>query len=275
MDLENPPDLYWHCLVEVTGTKGTSIVNDMNFEQVRKSVVDRWLAGRPFTVSGTIVRSPETVNKIKIVYTPEPQQPYASRHGAEVRASGIADMATNRRLLPFSAGEDVTFQLLFEGPTQGQVAPDDSLVEQVCRRLPQAARVLASRSRAGRAPFMTQDEYDVQDLLHALLRAYLKYSVQEDPLPKVAGVKAGRADLAIEELGTLIEVKYLRGPQDQKRLFEEFSQDLVLYARWSPLRTLIFLVFNSGDLRDAEALEKLGGDHEVSGRRFDVRIVLA
>jgi hypothetical protein len=260
MDLENPPDRYWHCLVEVTGAKGTAIVNDMDFDQLMKSVVEPWLAGRPFTVSGTIVRSPETVNKIKIVHTSEPQDFYATRHNSRMRASGIADMATNRRLLPFSEGDDVTFQLLFEGQSQEPLAPNDALVEHLCRRLPQAARVLANRSRAGRTPFVIADEYDVQDLLHGLLRAYLKYSVQEDPLPKVAGVKAGRADLAIEELGTLIEVKYVRGPQDQKRLFDEFSQDLVLYARWTPL---------------PEALEKLGGDHEVSGRRFRVRIVLA
>ena len=275
MDLQNPPERYWHCLVEVTGAKGSAIVNDMDFSQLVKSVVEPWLAGRPFTVSGTIVRSPETVNKIKIVHTPEPQEFYARRHNAEMRSSGIADMATNRRMLPFSEGNDVTFQLLFEGQSQHKLTPDDALIEHLCRRLPQAARVLGNRSRAGRTPFAIADEYDVQDLLHALLRAYLKYSVQEDPLPKVAGVKAGRADLAIEELGILIEVKYVRGPQDQKRLFDEFSQDLVLYARWSPLRALLFVVFNSGDLRDAEALEKLGGDHEVSGRRFRVRIVLA
>jgi len=29
------------------------------------------------------------------------------------------------------------------------------------------------------------------------------------------------------------------------------------------------------DLRDAEAFERLGGQHEVNGRRFDVRIVLS
>lgn len=114
MDLRDPPDRYWHCLVEVAGSKGTSVVNDMDFDHVMKSVVEPWHGGRPFTVSGTIVRSPDTVNKIKIVHTPEPQQAYANSHDARMSASGIADMATNRRLLPFSAGEDVTFQLLFE-----------------------------------------------------------------------------------------------------------------------------------------------------------------
>jgi REase_DpnII-MboI len=109
--------------------------------------------------------------------------------------------------------------------------PEVALVKQVCRRLPHAARILGSRSRANKAPFTIEDKYDVQDLLHATLRAYLKYSVQEDPLPKVAGAKAGRADISIEEVGVLIEVKFVHGPQDQKRIFEEHSQDLVLYSQ--------------------------------------------
>ena len=58
-------------------------------------------------------------------------------------------------------------------------------------------------------------------------------------------------------------------------MFEEFSQDLVLYAQWVHLRTLVYLIFNSGELRDAEAFERLGGQHEVNGRRFEVRVVLS
>jgi hypothetical protein len=49
-----------------------------------------------------------------------------------------------------------------------------------------------------------------------MIRGYLKYSVQEDPLPKVSGAKAGRADISIEEIGVLIEIEYVRGPEDQK-----------------------------------------------------------
>jgi hypothetical protein len=115
----------------------------------------------------------------------------------------------------------------------------------------------------------------VQDLLHGLLRGYLKYSVQEDPLPKVAGAKSSRADISVEELGVLIEIKYARSPSDQKRIFDEYSQDLVLYAKWPHLKTLIFLIYNSSDLRDPDEFIKLGGMQEIAGRRFNVEIVLA
>lgn len=122
---------------------------------------------------------------------------------------------------------------------------------------------------------MIEDEYDVQDLLHAVLRAYLKYSVQEDPLQKVAGTRSGRADISIEDLGVLIEIKYAYGPDDQKRIFDDFSQDLVLYAAWQPLETLLFVIYNSSDLRDPESLEKLSGIKEIDGKRFNTVVILA
>jgi hypothetical protein len=274
MDLTNPPAKYWHCIVEVPGQKKAAIINDMTFEDLKRTVLTPWHSGSPFAVAGTIVRS-DQVTTIRIVHTDEPKEVFAQRHDFEMHASGIADMATDRRRLPFSKGEDLTYVLLFEGKVSREPEPDVALVERICRRLPQAAKILALRSRKGKVPFDINDEYDVQDLLQGILRAYLKHSVQEDPLPKVAGAKSGRADVSVEALGILIEVKYVHRPDDQKRIFEEFSQDLVLYAQWAHLRTLVYLIYNSSDLRDAEAFERLAGEHEVNGRRFDVRVVLS
>lgn len=275
MPLINPPPQYWHCFVKMVGQKHHAIVNDLTFSELERSIVMPWTSGHTFSVSGTIVRTTDAAAEIRIVRTDRPAQFYADEHNASMRAGGIADLATNRQMIPFSRGEDFTFELLFAGEAPQPVAPDVALVELLCKRLPQVGRILGNRSRKGKAPYEIADEYDVQDLLHAVLRAYLKYSVHEDTLPKVAGAKSGRADVSIEQLGVLIEVKYVHGPEDQKRLFEEYSQDLVLYAAWPHLKTLIYLVFNSADLRDSEALEKLSSRQEINGRKFDVKVVLA
>lgn len=261
--------------MKLEGQKRSSVVNDLTFSELKRTIVAPWHAGRSFTVGGTIIRAKQSVAEIKITQTPRPQEHYADEHNERMRASGIADMATDRSLIPLWQGEDATFELLFSGAEQSIPEPDAALVEQVCRRLPQAARILARRSRKDKSPFEINDEYDVQDLLHATLRAYLKYSVQEDPLPKVAGAKSGRADISVEDIGVIIEVKFVHGPEDQKRIFEEHSQDLLLYAKWPPLKTLIYLIYNSADLRDAEAFEKLSGEQEINGKRFRVKVVLA
>lgn len=275
MSVNRPPDHYWHCLLEMVGEDHYAVVNDLNYEQLLRQIVEPWRQARPFAVAGKIVRSADQVKTIRITQTSEPQRYFETRHDAEMQAGGIADLATDRRVLPISGGTDHTFELLFEGAREPEPEADIALVDRLCRRLPQAARILATRQRKDRAPFEIRDEYDVQDLLHGIIRAYLKYSVQEDPLPKVAGTRASRADISIEELGLLIEVKYVHGPEDQKRIFEEFTQDLTLYTSWQYLQHLFCIIYNSADLRDAEALEKLSGVKEINGHRFTATLILA
>lgn len=275
MGLPKLPEQYWHCRVTPNGKKGFAVVNDLTFEEIQKAIITPWHEKRIFTVSGTLIDPAAGVEHIQIVQTQSPKQTYANEHNERARRNGIVDMATNRSLLPFGQGTDHTNVLLFSGPSRGIVEPEVDIVVHVCRRLPNVARILANRSRKGKISFDITDEYDVQDLLHGVLRGYLKYSVQEDPLPKVAGSKSSRADISVEELGVLIEIKYVHGPSDQKRIFEEYSQDLLLYAKWPHLKTLIFLIYNSGDLRDPDEFSKLGGMQEVAGRRFNVEIVLA
>jgi hypothetical protein len=270
-----PPERYYHCRVELPNGKD-AVVNDLTFSELESSIVVPWRTRRPFTVAGKLVRSQDSISAIQITHTPQPKEHYAAQHNARTHAQGIADFVTRRSLLPFSEGKDVTFTLLFD-EAEADVAshPDVAILERLCRRLPQAARVLVHRTRNNKTSYQVGDEYDVQDLLHALLRGYFKYSVREDPLPKVGGSRSSRADISIEELGALVELKYVRGPADQKRLVEEFSQDLVVYAAWPHLLHLFYVIYNSADLADAEALEKLAGMHEVSGKRFRVVIVLA
>lgn len=149
---------------------------------------------------------------------------------------------------------------------------DLELILTLCRRLPQAQRCLSNR-RFNKPAFVMKDEYDAQDLLHALLKAYFKYSVQEQPLGKVAGA-ASRADLAIEELETLVELKYAHGPTDQQRIVKEFAQDALLYTACHWLQHFVYVVVNSQDLRDPEALEKLAGTKRFNDHEFTAHIVL-
>jgi hypothetical protein len=125
------------------------------------------------------------------------------------------------------------------------------LAERVCARVGKAARSLTSR-RATKRSFELSDEYDVQDLLHALLRAFFKYPVTENPVSKSAGPVSTRADLCIQELGLIVEVKFVRTQRDQKRIEKELAEDLVFYTAWDPLKYLFFVIFNSPDLQNAD-----------------------
>lgn len=269
------PPYHWHCLVKTADSDGAAVVNDMSFSDLERQVLAPMSKRQAFLIGGSLISGLDRVQRIQIVHTPQPLAYYASQYDNRMQVSGIADFSTDRRLLPFQRGKDWTHDLIQSclGEAAERREPVD-LIESVCRRLPLAAQLLTSR-RAGKTPFEIADEYDVQDLLHATLKAYVPDVVAEDPLPKVAAAKSSRADLTLPELGVLIEVKFARGPQDQKAFFEQFSQDLLLYAQWPSLKTLIYLIYNAGALRDREAFERLAGEKRMTGnRRFDVRMVV-
>lgn len=272
MDKTNLPDKYWHCQVS-THDKQNSIVNDLTLEKLFKEIVEPWHAGRPFSVDGRIVRKKEDVAAIKISYTEENQQAIATQHNNRMASRRINDFLTNRRALPLSGGEDFTHRLLFSELKPELPSIDEQLIVSICQRLPAAARILANR-RAQKPGFKLDDEYDVQDFLHSLIRAYVRFSVQEDPIGKIAGSKSSRADISIEEIGVLIEIKFVRSPDDQRAIVKQFSEDLVLYTKWAPLKTLLYVIFNSADLQDPEALLALDGRKEIGGKVFVSKMIL-
>lgn len=271
------PETFWHCYVRLPGSKEEArqgVVNDSTLADLRRDIIQPWLQGTRFAVAGTIVADKSAISEIRIVYTPRPAKVYSDEHYARMRASGITDFATDPRFLPFSKGVDYTNQLLFAADASSAPQPSIALLLQLCERLPLAARLLASR-RKGKTPYDIIDEYDVQDLLHTVIRAYMKYTVDEEPLGKVGGARSSRADLALADLNALIEVKFVHGPNDQQRIVEEFAQDLLLYSAWAPLQTFIYFVYNSADLRDPEALRKLQGDNMLNSKKYRTFIVLA
>lgn len=145
------------------------------------------------------------------------------------------------------------------------------LVMQLCGRLNHSAKVL-NRRRAGKQPFEITDEYDVQDLLQAILRAYFKYSISEEPISKLAG-SSSRADFAIQDLGVIIEAKYVHGPNEQDRISKQFAEDVQAYSLWAHLEHFFYVVYGADDLKDPELLDQLTGPKEANGRRFRAYIV--
>lgn len=269
------PENYWHCAASDSKSDKEGILNDLNAEALLKQIVNPWHLGKPFNVGGAIFKNRSNVDTIKITHTPQPLVHYADLHERQMQASNIADMRTDRRYLPIWHGDDRTHQLLFEDIEAVLPEADESLVIRLCSRLGCVAGILSVSKRGGKSSYVISNEYDVQDLTHAVLRGYLRYSVQEDPISKLAGTKSSRADISIEELGILIEMKFVRSPDDQKQIVQQFSEDLMLYAQWKPLKSLLYLVYNSRDLRDPEALLKLDGKKDINGKVFTTKMILA
>ncbi len=126
MPWDEAPEQYWHCYVAIPGRKrdrDRAVVNDLGKEQLKREVIDPWHEARAFTVGGTIIRDRDSVEEIRIVHTPRPKEGYVREHESRMRASGIADLATDRRFLPFGRGTDFTHELLFDALQTTAPAP--------------------------------------------------------------------------------------------------------------------------------------------------------
>jgi hypothetical protein len=125
------------------------------------------------------------------------------------------------------------------------VTPPLDWLLQVLRRFDTAAHFLASRPRAEKAakPFRIEDEYDVQDLLYAILKPSIPDLEREDPVGKTSG-DSGRVDLCTAELGTVVELKFVDSVSRAKEVAKECRERVGVYHKWPYLKHLAFFIYD-------------------------------
>lgn len=132
------------------------------------------------------------------------------------------------------------------------------------------AHQLTQRQR-GRPPFLIQDEYDVQDLLHALLRVTFDDVRAEEVVPSYAG-SSSRLDFLIKGEGIVIEAKMASEKLRDKQLGEQLIIDIKRYQAHPDCRTLVCLVYDPFKVlkNPAGIRNDLSGKHE----NLNVRVII-
>lgn len=125
-----------------------------------------------------------------------------------------------------------------------QVMPPDSLalLERIILRFHLVARQLRSR-REGRPTLAIEDEYDVQDLLHALLRLHFDDIRAEEWTPSYAG-GASRVDFLLKSERIVIEVKKTRSSLSNADLGAQLLADIARYQSHPDCECLICFVYD-------------------------------
>ena len=101
-----------------------------------------------------------------------------------------------------------------------------------------------------------KDEYDVQDLLHALLKLYFDDVRPEEWTPSYAG-GAVRTDFLIPEIKTIIEVKKTRDSMNDKTVGEELIIDIEKYQSHPDCDKIYCFVYDPDTiLRNPAAIKK-------------------
>lgn len=132
--------------------------------------------------------------------------------------------------------------------------PVEDVLTRLFERFSLVARQLRQR-HAGRQPFDLGDEYDVQDLIHALLRLYWDDVREEEYTPSYAG-KSARVDFLLPTERAVIEIKMSRRGLTQKELGDELLVDIARYSQMRDCTRLYCFLFDpSGWIKNPRGVE--------------------
>lgn len=167
--------------------------------------------------------------------------------------------------------ESLISELTEYGADAHQPAPALTVIEEIrrlCERFHLVVRQLRSR-HDGRPPLDIEDEYDVQDLLHALLHIRFDDIRREEWTPSYAG-GASRMDFLLKAEQTVIETKRSRKGLDAKRLGEELIVDIQRYQSHQDCKRLVCFVYDP----DGRISNPRGIERDLSGSRSEIEVVV-
>ena len=146
-----------------------------------------------------------------------------------------------------------------------------SLIELICTRFHSVVRQLQHR-HGDRDSISVDDEYDVQDILHALLKLHFNDIRPEEWTPSYAG-GASRVDFLLPEHGIVIEVKKTRPTLKATQLGAELLVDRARYEVHPNCDTLVCFVYDpEGRIGNPAGLER---DLERYSGSIKVRAIVA
>lgn len=146
-----------------------------------------------------------------------------------------------------------------------------SLIETICRRFPFLVKQIGARHDK-RPPFLVKDEYDVQDLLHGLLRLHFDDVRPEEVTPSYAG-SSSRMDFLLKTEKVVVEAKMTRKTLGQKEVVTQLTEDAARYRAHPDCQTLVCFVFDPGGFcKNPVALEN---DVSTDAYGFKVKVIVA
>jgi hypothetical protein len=265
--------LYWQVRVQYSrldGSVATVCALDLTRAALTRTILEPWKTRGPILLDGQEVQR-ERILQIRIGCASAPVKDMLTQEQRDaIRVASLHSPSAVQTYLA-SLGENVTDELLISG-TASSTTPLQ-VVRDILLRAPEAAKLLTTPYRSGREILVIRDEYDVQNIIHAILIAVFRDTEKEVVIPGVTNIRSSRADVGIAQHGILIEVKYAR-LGDEKALEEQFVQDKFQYAAWNPIKHLFYVVWNSLELRQRERLRSLSKPYAVGDISFNAEVIL-
>lgn len=195
-------------------------IGDLTF--IRKEIFDAW-RNKVLTFLLTSKIAPENI--ILSIRTSNNNAP-RDIDGVQAQLKALTDLINAGHII-LNAVQDV---------------PSEEAVERIFDRFHKIARQLRSRY-TNRETIKVTDEYDVQDVLHALLLLFFDDVRTEEWTPSYAGGSV-RMDFLLKDIRTVIEVKKTRKSMSAKDLGEQLIIDIEKYKTHPDCKQLYCFVYD-------------------------------
>jgi len=165
----------------------------------------------------------------------------------------------------------IVVQHIIDGIALGSA--DTTPIERVlglCRRFPLFVERLQNRQRK-RDSFPVNDEYDVQDLLHAILKLHFDDVRPEEYTPSYSG-NASKVDFYLPPERLVVEAKMTRANLGQREVTDQLIIDVARYSQMDGVDSLVCLIYDPE--RRCGNPKAVESDVENSGSRLTVRAVI-
>jgi len=183
------------------------------------------------------------------------------------------------RVLPSGAPPEPAYPAsssanMASSPEPRKPAGVEELLLVLLKNLRRAMHPLTHR-RKGAVSLTFSSEYDVQDLLHALLRPWITDIRPEEHTPSYAG-SSTRMDFLLPAHRTVIELKFVRDAEHAKKIGNELIVDIEHYRKHPECDRLWCVVYDPEHLiRNPDGLKKdLEGTRSSKEGAVEVKVLI-
>ena len=157
------------------------------------------------------------------------------------QARYLQGMDTAKTILTSMKDELIKFA---DADKKNEVIEDNPLIKikRICNRFHLVAKQIRARHN-DRQTIDIKDEYDVQDLLHAILKLEFDDIRPEVWTPNYVG-KSSRMDFLLKEEGIVIEVKKTRKGLAEKEVGDQLLIDIQRYQQYPNYKYLVCFVYD-------------------------------
>ena len=221
---------------------------NLDEEQLRERFIEPYEFGEPITWEGRTLDGGD-ITYLKVTETQQPWAESAVRGFDRYGAWKSGREVTNDFVVRAPGSRTREHASAEQSGSSDNAAADaewsaQSRVIDLCRRFREVADQLAKR-HDNRETLTISDEYDVQDLMHALLWVDFQDVRAEEHTPSYAG-GSSRIDFILKREQLALEIKFAREGKKAKQIGDELLIDIAHYREHRDVKVLICFVYDPG-----------------------------